>query len=98
MSWSSETAPPRWQPVTRTYSRRATGRIIGRIVAFRAGSARAMQALEVRPFNQKMKRENRCLEEAGGNEPRERAKNQRQPVRLQVTNGEIGRASCRERV
>ena len=62
-------------------------RILARIDAFRAGSARAVQPLEVRPFDEKVERENRCLEEAGGNEPRKRAENQCQPVGLQIPNG-----------
>src|SRR6266576_1273045 len=87
MSWSSETAPLRWQPAARTYNRKTRRRMIGRIDAFAPGSARAMQALEVRFLDEKVECEDRSLGESRGDQSREGLEDQRESIRRQVADG-----------
>src|SRR6266550_4493342 len=86
MSWSSETAPLRWQPAARTYSRKTRRRMIARIDALALGSARAVQALEMRLLDEIMECENRDLGKDRGDETRQRPEHERQAVGLQVAN------------
>src|SRR5882672_8105110 len=84
MSWSSETAPLRWQPAARTYSRKTRRRMIAKIDALALRSARAVQALEMRLLDEIVECENRDLGKDRGDETRQRPEHERQAVGRQV--------------